>query len=113
MPMCSYCEKNIKKLESWGNQKLCSKCVKSYRDEFPDNPPADFSDLTIEEPRFEGGASYSPKTGKTIFRGENSDHAETINHEFIHFLLHEVVGIRCCYQYDSIYEHIDIYHGFE
>ena len=108
---CYHCTKDFDKLEGWGNLDLCPVCAKLYRDHFPDKPKAEFSDLTIDEPRFAGGASYSPRTGKTIFRGENADHAETINHEFMHFVLHEVIGIRGCYQYDSIQGTIDPYHG--
>jgi len=109
--VCSYCEKHSDELESWGLTQLCPSCADDYRDEFPSKIKKSFSDIKIEKPKSGSNAQYAPKTGLTEFTTMTSPNIpEIINHEFMHFILHKMIGIQCCYQYDSIEDHIDEFH---
>lgn len=62
-------------------------------------------DIKIKEPELASGACYDPETGEMTILKSTEDRywlCTSINHEFMHYLLHRLVGIRCCYQYDSI-----------
>lgn len=111
MGTCYWCEEYSDELESWGTQQLCQKCVKDYVGDFPTQPPSNMSDVSFEKPKNSGYACYNPHTGTTELTNPKVGRiAETLNHEFMHFILHRDFGIRCCYQYDSIYDVVDKYH---
>lgn len=110
--ICYWCEEHSEELESWGTQQLCPKCVKDYESDFPRKPPANMSDITFEKPKMSSYACYNPYTGETELTNPVVKHiVETINHEFMHFILHRDYGLRCCYQYDSIYQVVDPFHS--
>jgi len=112
MPRCTQCHEIFDKLESWGNAQLCKACAKAYCEKWPEKPSGEISDIEIEEPRFGSGAQYVPDTGKTRFRGYNEgSEFEVLNHEVLHFVLHNLIGLRCCYQFDSIQNIVDPYHS--
>jgi len=51
---------------------------------------------------------YDNITGETVFRQSEEclwKWEDLINHEFMHFILHKLVGVKCSYQYDDV----DIY----
>ena len=110
---CDECGKESKKLQSWGLFMFCPKCVGHIKKEFPDKTQKKRSEIRLKPPRGRGGA-YDPSTRSTlIYEAKEEDVLLIINHENIHFALHRLFGVRCCYQYDSVYEVVDPYHSFE
>ena len=107
MPICDFCQKSVRKVEDWGQFNICKKCAEKTIKEKGDKTEKAF-DMEIQEPRMIGGAQYDPKEARLIFRTKEEPTLYTwedlIIHEFIHYLLHKHIGLRCCYQFDNIYE---------
>lgn len=100
---CSHCG-DVAEVETWGNSKFCKRCAKMYRDHYPKKPPEEM-DIKIEEPKLGGNAAYNPSTGEMEIL-ESTEDAKMfcmwISHEYMHHLLHDLVDLRCCYQYDAV-----------
>lgn len=105
---CSHCKVKAE-LEDWGGIKLCEKCVELYLLEIPEVPPKEDVDIKIGTADFIGaGASYEMcKTNIRISEGidDMPKLSMWISHEIMHYLLHRMVGVKCCYKYDLISGH--------
>ena len=116
MKICDGCQ-NIRKTEKWGPYMICEECAKLLNKKYKNKPKSDISDLKIESPIYGSSASYNPLTGETKLRDSRAFKRsqdivfELVNHEFVHFLLHKMFGIRCCYQFDAVDEIVDPYHS--
>ncbi len=112
---CNECEQEFGAVENWGYFNLCQKCSKELREKIPNSPPSEISDVTIRKPKHIENAMYNTNTGETELKKMPTDGniMRVINHEFIHFILHEITDLRYCYQYDRIKDEVDPYHSFE
>ena len=102
---CERCSK-LGKLENWGGAgRICPSCIAHYKDRIPTKRRGDPS-LVLEEPTFSSNsASYSLTDNEIIIRGSTEDIEKLItwiSHEFTHYLLHQDVGLKACFQYDLI-----------
>lgn len=108
---CSHCEQDFESLENWGEFNLCVKCLKIY-EALPKKPPSEISDIKIFEPALGHRASYNARTGDTkLMTIHENDALVCINHEFIHYILHKLISIRCSYQFDNFEKEVDVYHS--
>lgn len=110
---CDHCGKMVKSLENWGIINLCKDCVKYYKKELPKTPPINRGSIKIEKPKKGCWGTYNPTTGEIEFTDKESNQPfeGTINHEFMHYLLHRLMSLRCCYQYDNVKQVVDSYHS--
>ncbi len=105
---------NKKTLEEWGNNRYyCTRCSSILDSTFPPMNPVEINLADAEESSTYSGAGglYWPHSGNiTIIKGNEWSIHHTINHEWMHRVLHEHVGRKACSQYDRICSNVDPYH---
>lgn len=113
MPKCDYCEEDFAQLENWGAYHWCAECAKEINKDRQKPPRAQISDIIIDKPEHGENAMYNPENGETELKQfpDDGDIERVINHEFMHFILHGVAGLRYCYLYDCIKNEVDPYHS--
>ncbi len=112
MKTCSDCEAMSENLENWGQYALCKRCVKKYRDDFPETSTTDEVEIKfIPKLSNNGAAGYHPRLNSIIFFSVSEERTlEVINHEVMHWVLHKYRGLKTTYQYDNIHKTVDPFH---
>lgn len=106
MPVCDQCKQVFEELEKWGIISLCYDCARRYERTLPKRAKRKTPDIIFDEPEFPSGNMCYSTTKNTIeIRkiGENEKWLCTaLTHEFTHYLLHRLMGVKCTFQYDNI-----------
>ena len=107
MPYCDECGKESEKLINWGHLSLCKECSDEWEKTRPNKPPKDNYEVTFN-PEFYHYAMYEIETGNIVILYLPEERVfRTLNHEILHRIIHKIVGLRPCWQYDNIETHVD------
>ena len=99
---------STKDLENWGNFTLCKKCADHNRKRW--SKPPKRGGMTIK-PSTDSDATYNPSNGNTelgVFTEDLPSLCVWIQHETTHLILHRLMGIKCCFQYDNMSKHSEV-----
>jgi DNA-directed RNA polymerase subunit RPC12/RpoP len=107
---CSGCSRKFQKdeLEEWGDYLFCKDCIckhlKRGNPQKKDTYEIKFGEINpLMVSGYDMWGSYDVENGDLLLFVATENNIELlINHEFLHHIIHKLIGLKECYQFDKV-----------